>query len=258
MFHMKLLMIIIANIKLITCLQTNVDNIFKEAPTIRCNKRSFDTIERLLPTLFPPGTDQRVPETTVELKQYCNLYDKNKQFILGYFKSCTGQLSQTVAKIMLYNIAKQMELTCKAGKISKQARELMTAGKCANKAKLLIRECNTKLIDALLGAKKAPEKSRIYMTCCHSNAYRLCLREATEETKGCTSHTIDWAEKYVLKMLGSAINLICGQYFEESDKCLKLIKETPEPQIPLGKTKPTNFLLPMLDLMESISEVPNK
>ncbi|CAG2113487.1 unnamed protein product [Medioppia subpectinata] len=210
----------------------------------------------MLPTIFPPGTDQPVPETLPELRAYCNLYGKNFPFILGYFKNCVGPFSRAVAKVIMFSVRKQQDLACRPGKPSRQARELMAAGGCANKAREGIRVCNKQLVDALLGTKLAPIKSRIPMTCCHSNAYRMCLRDTTEDTVGCTAHTVDWAEKFVLKIMGSSISLVCGEYFEESDKCHKLMAQTPAPpDTPRNSTRTKNFILPMLDLMETFPEL---
>ncbi|CAG2171174.1 unnamed protein product [Oppiella nova] len=238
----------------------NAEDIYKGAAPVRCNStRTNQKIEGLLAVVFPVGTAQQVPETAAQLREYCNLYGKNFPFVLGYFKNCVGQFSKTVAKVILYSLKKQTDSTCKPGKISRQARELMAAGGCANKARDGIQGCNKKLIDSLLGVKSAELKDRIYMTCwyilVHSNAYRICLRDTTEDTPGCTAHTVDWAEKFVLKVMGSSISLVCGEYFEESDKCRKLVDKTPKPDLPKNYVKPKNFILPMLELMETFPDI---
>ena len=90
----------------------------------------------------------------------------------------------------------------------------------------------------------------------HSHVYRVCLKEATEETFGCTQKTIDWAEDFVLKtMLGGSIDLVCGQYFQASDKCNKLIKETPKPVYSESYQRPKSMIKPMISLMETFPDL---
>ena len=88
--------------------------------------------------------------------------------------------------------------------------------------------------------------------------YRVCLREATEDTVGCTRHTVDWAERFVLKMVGSSVNMVCGEYFEESDKCVKLVNQTPKPQYSKSHKRPKSFIKPMIALMESFPDKQEK
>jgi len=86
---------------------------------------------------------------------------------------------------------------------------------------------------------------------------RLCFRDSTEETEGCTRHTIDWAEKWVLDIYGGAIQVTCGDYFDSSDKCDKLIRETPKND-PKTYVRPKSFFKPMIDLMESFPDLDSK
>ena len=143
-----------------------LDDVFRGAENVKCNNRTEQKLENLLPVLVPAGTDQHSPETPTELRKYCNLVQKTMPFILGWFKDCSSSFAKTIAKFMFYPIRKQMDGVCKTGKMSRGARELLKAGKCGNLAREPIRQCNNKLIDAMLGTSTAlPVKNRIYMMC---------------------------------------------------------------------------------------------
>lgn len=142
-----------------------LDSVFKGALNVKCNNNTDKKADDLMPLLVPIGTDIQMPETAKDLRKYCNLYSKNFPFVLGYLKHCTSPFARTIAKFVVFPLRKQMDNICKTGKPGRQARELMGAAKCGNKAREPFRECNIKLIDALNGIVLAPVKDRIYMTC---------------------------------------------------------------------------------------------
>ena len=82
--------------------------------------------------------------------------------------------------------------------------------------------------------------------------------EATEETVGCSRHTVDYAERSVMKMAGGPIDMVCGEYFKESDKCMKLIERTPKPRYTKRNKRPKTFVRPMIALMESFPDLDEK
>ena len=144
---------------------TSVDDIFKNAAHVRCSPRTHQKLESLLPAIFPAGTDQPVPENGAQLQKYCDLCYENFPFVLGYFNNCVDLFSKIVAKVGLYSLKKQLDATCKPGKISRQTQAIMELGGCANKARGGIHECNGKLYESHLGIKSAPVRDRNYMSC---------------------------------------------------------------------------------------------
>jgi hypothetical protein len=142
-----------------------VEDIFKNAPNLKCDNKTDKKVDRLFSLLVPIGSDRPMAENEEELRKYCNLVKQNSPFILGYVKSCVSPFGRTLAKLMITPVNKQLESICRPGRLSKRARELMKVGQCGNKAKDRLMECSNSYIDAIVGIPRVPLKDRIPTSC---------------------------------------------------------------------------------------------
>lgn len=141
------------------------DSVFDIPEKVKCDDKTDKRADDVLQLIMPVGSDIEMPESSTELKKYCTLFNKNFPFILGVFKHCSSSFGQTIAKLLIFPVRKNMGNVCKEGKLTRQGRDFIIASECANKARDRYKGCNSQLIDALNGIALAPVKNRMYMTC---------------------------------------------------------------------------------------------
>ncbi|CAG2103782.1 unnamed protein product [Medioppia subpectinata] len=87
-----------------------------------------------------------------------------------------------------------------------------------------------------------------------SEYYRIfpCIITKTKRIPVCTEQHVDTAMNFVRSMLGNAIDLLCSEYSEGSDKCDTLGRP---PRKLKHQRRTKSFLIPLLDMFDSFPEV---
>lgn len=67
--------------------------------------------------------------------------------------------------------------------------------------------------------------------------------------KKCTSDAVSYVESLIDGYAQDALNLLCGDYTEESDKCGQIISKVPKH---LKESKYKNFLIPLSKVIQSL------
>lgn len=67
----------------------------------------------------------------------------------------------------------------------------------------------------------------------------------------CTDNDYTEFERLIDGFAIEILNLLCGEYTEDSDKCSALIKQTPKNK---SRRKAKSMLLPMIDVLESLDQ----
>ncbi|CAG2172557.1 unnamed protein product [Oppiella nova] len=126
-------------------------------------------------------------------------------------------LTKQVASILIYSLKNSIAQLC--SKESKKLDELIASTKCINTATPEINRCYTNLIDGMLGTLNAPDNKKIPHVCCEYYRIFPCISTKTKRIPVCTEQHVETALNFVKSMLGNAIDLICSDYTEGSDKC---------------------------------------
>ncbi len=90
---------------------------------------------------------------------------------------------------------------------------------------------------------------RFLCLCSHAKAFEQCFTKIVSKTN-CNQKSINAIESFGYDIIGSKIRSFCGQYFENNDKCFKLVAKTPKLN---HKTyvRPKSIFLPLISLLES-------
>lgn len=78
-----------------------------------------------------------------------------------------------------------------------------------------------------------------------------CFHSGRKKFPVCTEEIIEAGMKILDSLIGNMVNVLCGQYDDESDKCDKL--ETPKKKSNQKRTK--SFIIPMIDVFSSFQEI---
>lgn len=90
-------------------------------------------------------------------------------------------------------------------------------------------------------------KLRIPLSCC--NYYKFKQSAITFLTGKCAESVVQEMEVLIDGYAHDVLQLLCGDYTEESDKCSKIVGKTPKYKLALNYKV---FLIPLVDILESI------
>ncbi|CAG2175465.1 unnamed protein product, partial [Oppiella nova] len=189
----------------------------------QCNASGLKRLDELVAKFVTIGNSGRkFPESKGQaLQKYCDQETKTLSEIEKYKNNCFQNLSKQVFGIYIYSFKGVIRNFC-SKKESKRLDEIIACTPCMNKYSNVIGKCYDTIINELLGAKNAPENKRIpHMCCC--NDYLKYLKCCEDGLAGkCEPKHIETGIWFTKMVFGDAINLLCGDYTEESDKCSKL------------------------------------
>jgi hypothetical protein len=77
-----------------------------------------------------------------------------------------------------------------------------------------------------------------------------CLISSASKNDVCTEEHVKILVRNSEQVSNGALNLACGDYTEETDKCDNL---KPPPK-PLGQKTPKSFIMPIIEIFESFQE----
>ena len=115
----------------------------------------------------------KFPANPQQLRPYCNLAQKTFDQISEYNDKCLPPFGRDAARVFIHSIGVELRGVCKSGRVSRRARELLTAAPCANAGLKNWQKCNNQLIEKFTGIINAPIKQRIPMGCWYGNLIYL-------------------------------------------------------------------------------------
>ena len=78
------------------------------------------------------------------------------------------------------------------------------------------------------------------------------MTEEAEDVKQCTKKTIDFVTNYVHKLIDPMIFVLCNEYSQPSDKCDKMVRQTPNRTD--DQPKYQSFLMPVIAIAMSFDD----
>ncbi|CAG2116698.1 unnamed protein product, partial [Medioppia subpectinata] len=84
------------------------------------------------------------------------------------------------------------------------------------------------------------------------NQLRQCFISEAEEVKQCTPRTIDYMARWATEIYGELMDIMCYEYPESSDRCVKVISEIPE--IDNNTVRPQSFISPLITLLGNLGD----
>ncbi|XP_054155311.1 uncharacterized protein LOC128953815 [Oppia nitens] len=240
------LVILLSNMAIIVSQQT-ID--------IKCNDKTRISMDKNINKLIVVGQKNlKFPVNEIQLRPYCNLAFKTIDQVGVYNDKCLPKFGRDSARVIMHAISAELRAVCKLGRLTKRARELLTAAPCANAGLKNWQKCYQILVTKFTGIVNAPAKQRLPMGCCNFQHLIQCLTDEAENVKQCTRKTVDFVLKYLNKMIDPLLNLICGDYGQPSDKCDAMVRLTPN--ITKGQTTYKSFMMPLINLAISIGDDP--
>ncbi|OTF75372.1 hypothetical protein BLA29_010865, partial [Euroglyphus maynei] len=149
---------------------------------------------------------------------------------------------QTVS-VLIYGITKTNKAFC----AKKRQQSYLRIGRCANSDPETFATLMNRMTRSFHALKTYPEQTlRIPLVCC--NYYRFKESVMKHVEKICPNDQ-DYVEQLLDGYVNDVVNLICGDYTADSDKCDSIITDTPEWKKSLTYK---SFVIPLAQVVESI------
>jgi hypothetical protein len=221
---------------------------------VKCDRKTEVQMDNALAKLLIVGQNKlKFPTNERQLRPYCNQALRLFDMVSKFTQKCLPKFGRDSAAVILHTIGAELKGICKNGRVSKKAKELLTAANCANAGLQNYQECNLNIIDAFMGILNEKDiRRRIPMACCNFHELVKCLLNEAEEVKVCTRKTVDFVVKYVTKVIEPIMLLLCNNYDESNAKCDQLVRETPKRNATQKRYK--SVLLPTLNIAMSLEE----
>lgn len=190
------------------------------------------------------------PQTNSEMTAHCRLITNYEKCIKDYSSNCLQSFPRQVTNVLAYGVAKTNKGYCTN---KKRKDSFIAIGKCANKIKHIGDNCMKQFIDNLRGTENYPEvNTRLPMACCNFYQMKGCILSAVEKEgkELCPESNYNEIETLIDGYSVDVLNLICGDYTEESDKCVKLLPKTPKKLNSQKRSK--SMLIPFINILNSV------
>lgn len=214
--------------------------------TLVCNSKTEKETEEMVGRILTIGTKRPFPENKAELKEYCKeqaiLIDKVEQ----YKTQCLKGQSKNIVSVITYSIKSTTNGYCKNPN-SKRATELVDSAKCANRA--TYGKCQHEFIDRIWSTESLKSQDKLAHTCCGYVDVAKCIRIQSKGVPECTEKRIELNHQYIKRFFDAAVDVICGDYNESTDKCDKLRKPS-KPKT--GRTYPPSFYGPLVKVLSEL------
>ncbi|CAG2178734.1 unnamed protein product, partial [Oppiella nova] len=125
------------------------------------------------------------------------------------------------------------------------------AGKCINAVRPDAQRCVDEAMDHIIGIRNITDnKMKIPFVCCTFVKLKACLLDHGHKNKQCTEQHLNLLLRQSEQVSNGPMNMACGDYNEESDRCDKLVIPKRQQDEPL----PKSFLMPLVELFDSFEE----
>ena len=138
---------------------------------MECTAQREQRIDGVVQQLITIGRPEKIPETSVQMQEWCTNAKQNSPYFYGYIESCLSDFGKFLIKVMIGMMATTFQPYCgsQAKRIldnpSPQMQEYINAAKCGNRAEDKLKVCFDDFNEKISGITEAPEMSRIKMAC---------------------------------------------------------------------------------------------
>lgn len=189
------------------------------------------------------------PESRDEMNIHCKNVTRYEKCIKDYSQNCLETFPRQVTGILAFGIAKTNKGYC-----TNQRRKdsYIAFGKCANFVKPNTDKCMFNYIDNLQGIENYPDnKLKIPLACCNFFVLKDCILNLIQKNpQRCTDANYVEIERIIDGYAVDTLNLLCNDYTEDSDKCGKLLPQTPKKLATQKRLK--SLLPPFISILASV------
>ena len=189
----------------------------------KCTTEEKNEIDAVVARIMTYGReDRKFPLSATELKKYCKEQNRLLARLEDYKEQCLKAQSKQIVSVIVYSIKASITKYCKNPN-AKHSKELIISAQCANSASHEYLNCNNNYIDLLMAVEDSKDsKLQLAQMCCGYVEVFKCIREgAARHPKVCSEEKVEINSNYIRGYFDNAINVICGEYNEQSDKCDK-------------------------------------
>nr|XP_027204935.1 uncharacterized protein LOC113798577 [Dermatophagoides pteronyssinus] len=225
-----------------------------------CNEKRMMKVDQDSIALNMFGSDRRYPVKREEVKKFCDDTGRHLDSLDKFTKQCYTSDVQNMAKIFVYSNKRTMKMYCgnSGGRRKlKRLQKLLTIAPCLN-TYLHQDKCLTQFLSKirnLIQYKMNGEK--IYYTCCYFVDLMKCFDHHLSKLSCATAERLEEFNNLVQSLNGDMINVSCGEYTEQTDRCdhlkpLNQFKTDPNTTQRLLDPKLRSFFFTSIAMFESI------
>lgn len=212
-----------------------------------CNKSVFDKCNE---KLYMVGDDTFVfPKSISEMNKRCKELKRLESCVKQYASKCLHKESKQSVSVLSYGVTKTNRGYCSSGK--RKGVFIRMASKCVtkNKGKLDSAMWQMSADFQAIARHHNDSSTKIPLMCC--NYYKFKQNCLAVLGTNCAAEDIAEFETLIDGYTVDILSLLCTDYTEESDKCTKIIEQTPKGTVDL-KAQSKTFVLPLVDVLDSL------
>ncbi|KAH9395302.1 hypothetical protein TYRP_020867 [Tyrophagus putrescentiae] len=149
----------------------------------------------------------KFPETIINLKDACKINKNIMNILNNLANKCMTGFRKNVMLVALYSVKRSQRSLCR---------------KCVNQGREVFTKCIRETVNNVLKVKLVEDKMKIPFLCCQVGATRSCLMKEAKKVKGCKDEHVETLNSRFNQVSMGTMNLACGQYTEETDRCEKI------------------------------------
>jgi len=216
---------------------------------IICNAKGEEELDKVVKELYLFGAvDRPYPRDQSEMTKFCKTNSELAKYVKDYSEKCLPKQKKMVINLLVYSVVKTTNNMCKS---RRRTQEFIRLSQCGNSAKNGTSKCWKTLIGSLNGIKSYKDaKLKIPLVCCNYFPFKHCATKEYEDVK-CNSKQIDALEGLLNSYALEVLNLLCGDYTEDSDKCDQIVHLTPKFK---SKTLPQSPVSAFIDILDSLPQ----
>lgn len=131
---------------------------------------------------------------------------------------CMTGFKKNVMQVTLYSVKKSQKALCRP-KPTKEMRDFVAAGKCVNSGRERFRGCIQQTARNIFKVKFIEDNLKVPLICCEIVRARQCLMKEAKKVKECKDEHVETINNRFNTVSMNSLNIACGQYTEESDRC---------------------------------------
>nr|XP_046908840.1 uncharacterized protein LOC124490399 [Dermatophagoides farinae] len=191
-----------------------------------CNEKRVNQVDHSSIALNMFGSNRRYPVKREDVKKFCDDTARHLDNLDKFTKECYTSDVQNMAKIFVYSNKRTMKMYC--GNVggggggrrkTKRLQKLLSIAPCLN-IYLPQDKCLSQFIMKVRNLVQYQMNSeKIYHTCCYFVDLMKCFDNQLSKLSCATEERREEFAKLVRSLNGDMINVSCGDYNEQTDRC---------------------------------------
>ncbi|KAH7641061.1 hypothetical protein HUG17_8530 [Dermatophagoides farinae] len=190
------------------------------------------------------------PTSVKQMEKRCRDIKSLQRCVKNNAQNCYDTDTNRYILILLYSITKTNRAYCRN---SKKRLAFIGFGKCANKNIKLLNQYMAGLNRDFHSIKhlNKDQKLTIPLLCCNYHKFKTNIANLFEDQ---CPDDLPEVENLLNGYVGDLLNVGCGDFGDDDDRCDSVIKKTPNWTEPLEHK---DFIIPLVQIIDQINTVPN-